>query len=69
MNEAELIKLLGADRHAEIQQLSKKTADTFKQIVDGIPEGAKIDKVQWGLDGDDFIKNEITVVLKLKIKA
>ena len=68
MNQEKLKELLGKKRYDEIQRLSKETAETVGKIVGQAPEGAMIENLVFGYDGDDFINNEITIRVIYKVQ-
>lgn len=67
MNEQKLRELLGNAECENIMALSKQRSDMVKGIIESLPPGAKIKNVRVGAEENDFINNNITVIIKFKI--
>lgn len=69
MNKKDLINLVGQQQYDNIEKLGQERERLVKEMLSSIPAGVKIQSVSVGLDGDDFIKNEFSMIVRYKIQA
>lgn len=69
MNKQDLINLVGQQQYDNIEKLGQERERLVKEMLKSIPAGVKIQSVNVGLDGDDFIKNEFSMIVRYKIQG